>query len=131
MNYIMENKEMEINHDVSKTVQNIIDVSDEAQQRIADKFEEFDREMNNMMGDADNAKADDIVNALKGEHEKGIIDLSELKGDKRLPDEDFADYKTRIKREKKLRERYSRGQIKWQSIFDGPKKGQFKAKKSD
>ncbi len=70
------------------------------------------------------ADADKIVNALKEDKKKEedankAPDISCLKGDKRLPDEKFEDYKSRIKREKKLRKKYMKGNTSWGSMFQG------------
>jgi len=77
-----------------------------------------------------------VVKALqkdKNKEEEAIsgIDLSVLKGDKRLPDENFDAYKARLIREKKIRKQYlAKGKQFWNSMFEGPyKRPKKKAKK--
>jgi hypothetical protein len=63
----------------------------------------------------------------KDEEATKAVNLSELKGAKRLPKENFTDYKIRLKREKDMIKKYLQGQIIWQSIF----KGTFRREKKE
>jgi hypothetical protein len=79
--------------------------------------------LNNIVGDTiiDSASVKKALLADKTKEEEASkgIDLSVLKGAKRLPDEDFDKYRARLKREKKILEKYLRGRRTWNSLMDG------------
>lgn len=117
----------DVNPEVADLINDAVKKTEEA---ADDKFKEFDKDIENVMGEVDNAQTDAIINALQKDKDNSEINLSELKGDKRLPGEDFDAYKKRRKEEKKLRKKYQNGKVVWKSIFDGPKKGTFEDAKS-
>jgi len=102
---------------------------EEIEETVKDKFEEFDKDVSSVMGEVpDESKLDSIIENLKAQQKKEVADVSIIKGDKRLPGEDFAEYKARIKLEKKALNKYSNGRVVHESIFDGPKLGGFNTK---
>ena len=119
---------LDVSEDTKKTIQDAIENTEAS---IENKFEEFDKDVKNVMGEVDEEKIDRLVDALRGQgqRESKPVDLSVLKGNKRLPDEEFDAYKARLKREYKIMKQYRKGKVVWDSMFEGPKRGSFRNKK--
>lgn len=120
--------DLDVSEDTKKTIQDAIENTEEI---IENKFDQFDKDVENVMGEVDEEQVDRLVDALRGQgqRESKPVDLSVLKGDKRLPDEEFDAYKARLKREQKIRKQYIRGKVVWDSMDEGPKRGSFHNKK--
>jgi len=102
---------------------------EEIEEAVKDKFEEFDKDISSVMGEVpDESKLDSIIEKLKAQQTKEVVDVSSIKGPKRLPGEDFVEYKARLKMEKKTLNKYSNGRVVHESMFDGPKHGHFNKK---
>lgn len=93
-------------------------------ENVEKTFKALDKDISDAIGENNETKLNAVIENLKKQREN--VDLSIIQGSKRLPDEDFAAYKDRIKREKKMLKQYSRGHIVHESIFDGQKVGHFK-----
>jgi hypothetical protein len=80
-------------------------------------------QLNSIVGetiiDSSSVKKALLSDKTKEEEASKGIDLSVLKGAKRLPKETFEKYKKRLKREKKILDKYLRGKRSWNSLMDG------------
>lgn len=98
---------------------------EQIKENIQEKFEKLDKDISDAIGENNETKVNAIIENLKKQQKQEKVDLSIIQGSQRLPDEDFAVYKDRLKREKKMLKQYSRGRVVHESIFDGQKIGHF------